>query len=110
MIETARLIPALWRWFINLHWVRYITGRRAPKVPSPEELGSPATEFTNEKKGTVDSESDFMDELPLLDKTQEPDNSGDTTEYGQSKLSRSYFSIFLPASAISPFWDQGCPE
>jgi len=81
MIEVARLVPALWRWFINVHWVRYITGRRAPKVLSPEETGSPATEFIHEKKGSVDSESDFMDELPLLDKTQEPDHSSGATEY-----------------------------
>jgi hypothetical protein len=27
LISVARLLPRFWRWFVNLTWVRYVTGR-----------------------------------------------------------------------------------
>ncbi|KAF9781525.1 hypothetical protein BJ322DRAFT_1076724 [Thelephora terrestris] len=81
MIEVGRLAPRLWRWFINIHWVRYITGRRAPRVPGPEEMGSPAPDFVDEKEGTADDESGLVYELPLLGKTREADDLEETTEH-----------------------------
>ena len=86
LIEVAHSAPILWRWFINLRWVRFITRRPAPEVPSPEEMGTPNAEFidwqNNEKKGTVDSQTNFVAEQPRLGKTQ-ADHSGGATEYGQ---------------------------
>jgi hypothetical protein len=90
-IEVSHLAPGFWRWLINLAWVRYITRRPAPKAPSPEEMGTPDAEFLDEKKETIDDQSSFMDELPLLGKTQKPDDPDGTTEHGQSKLSPVFF-------------------
>jgi hypothetical protein len=88
LIEVSHSAPDLWRWFINLPWVRFITRRSAPQVPSPEEMGTPDAEFVdwqnNEKKGTVNSRSSFVAEQPRLGKTQNPDRSKGATEYGQS--------------------------
>jgi len=87
VIEVSHSVPDLWRWFINLPWVRFITRRPASQVPSLEEMGTPDAEFIdwqNEKKGTVDSQSGFMAEQPRLGKTQNPDGSKGATEYGQS--------------------------
>jgi hypothetical protein len=72
-------------------------------------MGSPAAKFVDEKEGTVDDESGFVDELPLLGKTQEADDSEEITEHGQSQLSHLYFSILPHGSAIFPLWDEGCP-
>ena len=90
LIEVSHSAPDLWRWFINLPWVRFITRRPAPRVPSPEEMGTPDAEFidwqNNEKKGTVDSQSSFMTEQPRLGKTHDPNHSKGATEYGQSHV------------------------
>lgn len=86
MIELIHLTPGFWRWLINIKWVRYITGRPAPEIPGPEEMGTPDTEFIDEKQETIDDQSSFTDELPLLGKTQKPDHSDETTENGQSQL------------------------
>ena len=58
-------------------------------------MGTPTNEFIHEKKGSVDSESNFMDDVPLLEKTQQLERSDETTEYGQSPPSRSCPSILL---------------
>lgn len=104
IVEVARLTPHLWHWLINLTWVRYITGRRVPKVPGLEEMGSPIAEFTDrkfrEKEGSVDSQSTFVVELPLLGKTEKLGHSDETTEHGQSRFSHSSSSVFFHASAI----------
>jgi hypothetical protein len=88
VIEAAHSAPDLWRWLINLAWIRRITGRPAPKVPGPEEMGTPHTELIDwqkhEKKGSIDSQSSLVAELPLLGKAQKPDHSNEATEYGQS--------------------------
>ena len=88
LIEVSHSAPDLWRWFINLPLVRFITRRPAPQVPSPEEMGTPDAEFidwqNNEKKGTADSQSSFVTEQPRLGKTQHPDRSEGATEFGQS--------------------------
>jgi hypothetical protein len=88
IIEVSHLVPDMWRWFINLVWVRFITRRPAPEVPSPEEMGTPNVEFVDwqngEKKGTVDSQTSFVTEQPRLGRTQQPDRSKGVTEYGQS--------------------------
>jgi hypothetical protein len=87
LIEVTHSAPALWRWFIDLRWVRFITRRPAPEVPSPEEMGTPNAEFidwqNDEKKGTVDSQTSFVAEQPRLGKTR-PDHPKGATEYGQS--------------------------
>ena len=89
MIELAHSAPAFWRWFINLTWVRFVTRRPAPGVSDPEEVGTLDAEFIDEKKEieTIDDESSFVDELPLLSKTREPDHSDKITEHGQSQFS-----------------------
>lgn len=87
VIEVSHSAPDLWRWFINLPWVRFITRRPVSQVPSLEEMGTPDAEFIdwqNEKKGMVDSQSGFVAEQPRLGKTQNPDGSKGATEYGQS--------------------------
>lgn len=103
MIELTHSAPDLWRWFINLRWVRFITGRPAPEVLSPEEMGTPDAEFIdwqkNEKKGTVDSQSSFVTEQPWLGKAQQPNHSKDPTEkgpteYGQSQVPRPFSHHF----------------
>ena len=81
LIELAHLAPGCWRWLINLAWVRHITRR-----PAPEEIGTPDVAFLDEKSGTMDEQSSFMDGVPLLDKTQRPDHPGKDTEDGKSKL------------------------
>lgn len=91
LIEVAHSTPAFWRWFINLPWIRFITGRRAPNVPGPEELGTPGSEYIDwqngEKKGTADSRTSFVAEQPQLGivppQQQQPDNSNGPSEYGQ---------------------------
>ena len=88
IIEVSHSVPDLWRWFINLAWVRFITGRSARETPGPEEMGTPDAEFVdwqkNEKKGTVDSQSSFVADQPRLGITQQPDRSKGVSEYGQS--------------------------
>lgn len=88
LVEVSHSAPDLWRWVINLGWVRYITRRPAPEPSGPEEMGTPDAEFiewqNNEKKGTVDSQSSFVPEQPQLGKTLQPDRSNGVTEYGQS--------------------------
>jgi hypothetical protein len=96
LIEVAHLVPGFWRWLINLAWVRYITGRPVPEVPGPEEIGTPETEFIDEKKGSIDDESSFMDQLPLLGKTQKPDHLVETTEHGQFQLSHLRLHTGIP--------------
>ena len=89
VIEVSHSAPDLWRWFINLPWVRFITRRPVSQVPSLEEMGTPDAEFIdwqNEKKGMVDSQSGFVAEQPRLGKTQNPDGSKGATEYGQSQI------------------------
>ena len=88
IIEVSHSAPKLWRWFINLTWVRFITRRPAPETPGPEEMGTPDVEFVdwqkNEKKGTVDSQSSFLADQPRLGQTQQLDRSKGVSEYGQS--------------------------
>lgn len=89
MIEVAHSAPELWRWMINLRWIRYITGRSVARAPSPEETGTPETEFVDwqqtEKKGTLDSQSSFVAEGPRLGIARPTiDHSNGVTEYGQS--------------------------
>jgi len=88
LIEVSHSAPQLWRWLINLVWVRYITGRAASEVSDPEEMGTPNLEFVdlqnNEKKGTVDSQSSFTADQPRLGMTQVPNHAKEVTEYGQS--------------------------
>ena len=70
LIEVSHLAPDLWRWFINLPLVRFITRRPAPEVPSPEEFGVPSAECidqqNSEKKGTVDGQFSTVIEQPRL--------------------------------------------
>lgn len=94
-IELVHIAPCFWRWWINIAWVRYITGRPAPEVPGPEEIGTLDTEFDDEKKEIIDDESSFTDELPLLGKTEKIDHSYGTAEHGQSQLSHPYSSTFI---------------
>ena len=101
MIEVVHLIPALWRWFINIAWVRYITGRRAPEVPVPEAIGTPNTEFPDEEKGVYDDEPSYTDELPLLEKTEKHDYSDETTEYGELQIPR-FYSAAVPCMPTDP--------
>lgn len=88
IIEVSHSAPDLWRWFINLAWVRFITGRSAPQAPGQEEMGTPNTEFVdwqnNEKKGTGNSRTSFTADQPRLGVTQQVDNSHGVTEHGQS--------------------------
>ena len=84
IIELSHSIPDLWRWFINLTWVRFITRRPAPQVSGPEEMGTPDAEFVdwqNEKKGTDDS---FVADQPQLGMTQQLNHSNGVFESGQS--------------------------
>lgn len=70
MIEVAHSAAELWHWLINLRWIRYITRRPIHRAPSPEEMGTPETEFADwqqsEKKGTVDGQSSLVAEAPRL--------------------------------------------
>lgn len=100
LIELAHLTPRFWRWLINLTWVRYVTRRPAPGVPGPEEIGSPDTEFLDEKKGIIDDQSSFMDELPLLGRTQKSDHSDEITEKGQSQFPCLQPIVVLPLSSL----------
>lgn len=87
LIEVSHSAPDLWRWFINLAWIRFITGRSVPQVPGPEEMGTPTTEFIdwqNEKKGSANSRTSFTAEQPQLGATQQLDHSNGVTEHGQS--------------------------
>jgi len=88
IIEVAHSLPEFWRWIINLSWVRYITRRRAPEIPGPEEMGTPNAEFTdrqnNEKKGPVDSQSSSVTVQPRLSQAQQPDGSKGVIEHDQS--------------------------
>ena len=88
LVEVTHSAPDLWLWLINQRWVRRITGRPAPEVSSPEEMGTPNAEFIEwqkgEKKGTVDSQSSFVTQQPRLGVTLQPDRSNQVTEYGQS--------------------------
>lgn len=86
MIEVAHSAPQLWRWFINLRWIRFITRRPARKASSPEEMGTSEAEFIDwqqsEKKGTADS---FVAEVPRLGIAQQPiEDLNGVNEYGQS--------------------------
>lgn len=85
MIELAHLAPGFWRWLINLALVRRITGRPAPEVPGPEEMGTPDAESVDQKKEIIDDQSSFVDDLPLLEKTQKFDFPEGTAEHGQSQ-------------------------
>lgn len=83
MIEVAHSTPRFWRWFIDLRWIRFITGRRAPRVPGPEEKGTPEVDTVDwqnvEKKGIVDDQTSFVAEQPRLGIVQQLGAS----EYGQ---------------------------
>ena len=88
LIELSHSAPDLWRWFINLTWVRFITRRSVPEVSGPEELGTPDTEFiewqNNEKKGTANSRTSFAADQPRLGVIQQADDSNGVSEHGQS--------------------------
>ncbi|KAF9781383.1 hypothetical protein BJ322DRAFT_1112078 [Thelephora terrestris] len=92
LIEVTHSAPQLWRWFINLPWIRFITGRRAPKIPGAEEMGTVETEYIDwqkkEKKGTADSQTSFVAEEPRLGIVQQTDDSNGASEYGQFSGSR----------------------
>lgn len=88
IIEVSHSAPDLWRWLINLAWVRFITGRSAPSVPGAEEMGTPNIEFVDwqngEKKETAGSQSSLAADQPHLAATQQPERSKEVSEYGQS--------------------------
>lgn len=88
LIEVSHSTPQFWRWSINLPWVRYITRRPAPKAPSPEETGTPETEFVDwqqsEKKERVDSQPSLVAEAPRLGIAQPIDDLNGVTEYSRS--------------------------
>lgn len=91
IIEVSHSAPELWRWLINLPWVRFITGRRVSKLPGSEEAGTPETEFIDwqksEKKGTLGSQSSLVAEAPQLGIAQPTDHDlNGVTEHGQSPL------------------------
>ena len=84
IIEVSHSAPDLWRWFINLAWVRFITRRPAPELPGPEEMGSPnpgLVNWQNEKKGISNSQTSFTVDQPRLGVTQQLDNSYGITEH-----------------------------
>ena len=86
VIQVSHLAPDLWRWFIDLPLVRFITRRPAPEVPSPEEMGILSTGFIDrqnkEKDATFGGQSSSTIEQPWLGRTEQPDRSDGLTEYG----------------------------
>jgi hypothetical protein len=71
-------------------------------VPGSEEMGTPDTEFPDEKKVMDDDEPSYTDELPLLEKTRKRDHSDETTEYGEPQIPRLCSTIFLRTPADPP--------
>ena len=86
VIQVSHLAPDLWRWFIDLPLVRFITRRPAPEVPSPEEMGILSAGFIDrqnkEKNATLDGQSSSVIEQLRLGRTEQPNRSEGLTEYG----------------------------
>lgn len=103
LIELAHLAPGFWRWLINIAWVRYITRRPAHVVPSPEGVGSPDNELINEKKIIIDDQSSFVDESPLLGKSQRRYHSDEITNHGQFQPSPTFpYRNIMPDRLSNP--------
>ena len=87
VIQVACMAPELWRWLINLAWVRYITGRPAPRTADLKTMGTPNPTWRHrEEEGMIDNQSSFVTEQPLLGGTRAIDQPDRTTEHGQYQL------------------------